>query len=341
MKLFLVILFVIVAVVVAKKDDDDDEDLWKSYKSTFGKKHPPENEIIRKKTFINRRKDIEKHNRENKEWKKGLNKFTDMSDEKKKAFRGAKMLKMRERTNGTADDLPGLDRALPSLIDYRRHRCLRPIKIDQGECGSCWSYAAITALEFNTCRKSGAQISMSEQMLVDCDPNNNGCRGGDYTGAWQYIQEVGGAMKSVDYPYISRTTLSNGTCRFNNSLKVAIKVSSYGWVMPYPNENVIRARLQSDGPLPSSMKVIDSFFDYASGVYSDPACIVTDENSVDHAIVIVGYGTTNATSTTPATPYWIVRNSWGIDWGIKGYFLIKRGVNMCNIESWAAYVKIG
>jgi hypothetical protein len=45
-------------------------------------------------------------------------------------------------------------------------------------------------------------------MLVDCDPNNNGCRGGDYTGAWQYIQEVGGAMKSVDYPYVSRTTLS-------------------------------------------------------------------------------------------------------------------------------------
>lgn len=152
---------------------------------------------------------------------------------------------------------------------------------------------------------------------------------------------------------------------FNNSLKVAIKVSSYGWVMPYPNENVIRARLQSDGPLPSSMKVIDSFFDYAymhkyliiflkssfflqmkfylnsSGVYSDPDCIVADENSVDHAIVIVGYGTTKATSTTPATPYWIVRNSWGIDWGIKGYFLIKRGVNMCNIESWAAYVKIG
>lgn len=83
------------------------------------------------------------------------------------------------------------------------------------------------------------------------------------------------------------------------------------------------------------------FYLNSSGVYSDPACIVADENSVDHAIVIVGYGTTAATSTTPATPYWIVRNSWGIDWGIKGYFLIKRGVNMCNIESWAAYVKIG
>lgn len=77
-----------------------------------------------------------------------------------------------------------------------------------------------------------------------------------------------------------------------------------------------------------------------SGVYSDPTCIVADENDVDHAVVIVGYGTTIVTKTTPATRFWVVRNSWGIDWGIRGYFLIKRGVNMCNIESWTAYVRV-
>ena len=49
-------------------------------------------------------------------------------------------------------------------------------------------------------------------MLVDCDPYNNACRGGDYTGAWQYIQEVGGAMRSANYPYVSRTTLSVSLC---------------------------------------------------------------------------------------------------------------------------------
>ena len=82
------------------------------------------------------------------------------------------------------------------------------------------------------------------------------------------------------------------------------------------------------------------FFKKRSGVYSDPACIVADENDVDHAVVIVGYGTTTATATVPATPYWIVRNSWGTGWGLSGYFLIKRGVNMCNIESWTAYVRV-
>ena len=79
---------------------------------------------------------------------------------------------------------------------------------------------------------------------------------------------------------------------------------------------------------------------HRSGVYSDPACIVADDYEIDHAVVIVGYGTTAATSTVPAIPYWIVRNSWGANWGNKAYFLIQRGVNMCNIESWTAYVKV-
>jgi C1A family cysteine protease len=91
---------------------------------------------------------------------------------------------------------------------------------------------------------------------------------------------------------------------------------------------------------PYTSNKLNSFDLTSSGVYSDPACIVADENDVDHAVVIIGYGTTAATATVPATPYWIVRNSWGIGWGIKGNFLIKRGVNMCNIESWAAYVKV-
>lgn len=81
--------------------------------------------------------------------------------------------------------------------------------------------------------------------------------------------------------------------------------------------------------------------DFSGGVYSDPACTnLADINAVDHAITIVGYGTTTATTTTPATPYWIVRNSWGTGWGLSGYFLIKRGENMCNIEAWTAYVKV-
>ncbi|XP_057379749.1 procathepsin L-like [Daphnia carinata] len=338
MKLCLIFILVVLAVALANKDKED-ENLWKSYKQKFGKKHSPEKEAKRKQDFIQKQRTIEKHNRENKEWKMGNNRFTDMPEEKKKAFRGAKMIKNRVRSAEAGTVYPFLDRALPTMIDYRRHRCMSPIKVDQGECGSCWTYAAILPIEFNRCRKTGNRVSLSEQMLIDCDPYNNACNGGDYTEAWRFIKEKGGAVRSSDYPYVSGTTLKNGTCKFR-STSVAARVSSYDWTMPYPNETVSMAYLQSEGPLATSMKVPDSFYDYASGVYSDPACIGADENDVDHAVVIVGYGTTTATKTLPATRFWIVRNSWGSGWGIGGYFLIKRGVNMCNIESWTAYVRV-
>jgi len=55
-------------------------------------------------------------------------------------------------------------------------------------------------------------------------------------------------------------------------------------------------------------------------------------NGVNHAVVIVGYGRDSASGQK----YWICRNSWGRKWGEGGYFLLKRGVKMCNIR-FAAY----
>ena len=69
------------------------------------------------------------------------------------------------------------------------------------------------------------------------------------------------------------------------------------------------------------------------GIYDDPACDEASIYKMNHAIVIVGYGTDE-----DDTDYWIVRNSFGTSWGMDGYMFIERGVNKCNIESWAAYV---
>jgi cathepsin H len=52
---------------------------------------------------------------------------------------------------------------------------------------------------------------------------------------------------------------------------------------------------------------------------------------VNHAVLAVGYGEENGTK------YWIVKNSWSESWGDKGYFKIKRGVNMCALATCAAY----
>ncbi|KAI9558058.1 hypothetical protein GHT06_014811 [Daphnia sinensis] len=334
MKFLSAIILLTVAVAMA----DRDEDAWNFYKFQFGKSHSPQEDAIRKQNFLARDRVIEKHNRENKEWQMAHNKFSDMSDEEKQSILGAKPTVRRERSVAS-DSHPVMDRQLPASIDYRTDKCMQPVK-DQGNCGSCWAFATIVPIEFNACKKNGTAIAFSEQMLVDCDTYDGGCNGGMYTNAWKYISEKGGVMKSSAYAYTSGTTgLAGTSCKYS-STAVAAKVTAFGWTMPYPNATVSMNYLQSDGPLPSAIKILSSIYNYASGVYSDPACIVADEYDVDHAIVIVGYGTTTATSTTPATPYWIVRNSWGTGWGQSGYFLIKRGVNMCNIESWTAYVRV-
>ena len=120
-------------------------------------------------------------------------------------------------------------------------------------------------------------------MAVNCDSYNLGCNGGDFTLAWQYIQENGGAMISSSYPYVSGTTQTvnkfvikpfdnahllsiwfcyqNGTCKFNSSA-IGAKVSFYDWTMPYPNATVSMTYLVNYGPLPTAMKVLDSLFDY-------------------------------------------------------------------------------
>ncbi|CDQ90059.1 unnamed protein product [Oncorhynchus mykiss] len=69
---------------------------------------------------------------------------------------------------------------------------------------------------------------------------------------------------------------------------------------------------------------------YKDGAYSSTTCKNTTDN-VNHAVLAVGYGEKNS------TPYWIVKNSWGTNWGMDGYFLIERGRNMCGLAACSSY----
>jgi len=74
--------------------------------------------------------------------------------------------------------------------------------------------------------------------------------------------------------------------------------------------------------------VTDEFEDYEGGVFSDPDCS-TSPDDVNHAVLAVGYNATGG--------YYIVKNSWGENWGINGYFYIEMGVNMCGLADCASY----
>ncbi len=100
------------------------------------------------------------------------------------------------------------------------------------------------------------------------------------------------------------------------------------------NEELMRIQLVKNGPMSVSFEVYDDFMSYSGGIYRhtgisssglefDPFAIT------NHAVLAVGYGV----ESKSGQKYWIVKNSWGEEWGESGYFRISRGNNECNIES--------
>jgi len=160
------------------------------------------------------------------------------------------------------------------------------------------------AIAGNTLRR------LSMQQVVDCDTSDDGCGGGDPPTAYQYVMSAGGLEAYVDYPY----TGENGYCQFNSGDVVA-KISGWNYATQSGNENNMASYLVSNGPLSICV-------DAESWQYYNGGIIVKGDGcgtSLDHCVMAVGF------DTTGSTPYWIVRNSWGTDWGMNGYLYVEMG----------------
>ena len=216
----------------------------------------------------------------------------------------------------------------PPSLDWRQSGMVPPIK-DQGECGSCWAFGATAAVE-STYRiyVGGANypINLSEQQIVDCCNSangcsfSNGCDGGQDFDALNYIYRKSQTTSAI-YPYKSGSSSKTGTCSFNPVSGQVVKPSSdLLTILPPPKGITAEAALMSAlvvAPVTIVFNVLDKFSIYSSGVY-DPSveCPVSSDES-NHVMLLVGY------DTTASPPYWIIRNSFGADWGEKGYARVK------------------
>ena len=124
-------------------------------------------------------------------------------------------------------------------------------------------------------------------------------------------------------------TALDGVCKFS-STKVIATVSSYVSI-PKGDETALANAILNKGPVAVAIYASSQAFSYyKSGVYYDPTGC--DAKQADHAVTAVGYGTLNGLN------YYIVRNSWGISWGMSGYVLMaKNKASHCQIADWAAY----
>lgn len=101
---------------------------------------------------------------------------------------------------------------LPASVDWRTKGIVNAVK-NQGQCGSCWSFAATSAIESAHAQKSGTLYSLSEQQIVDCDTTCYGCNGGLADLAFEYLKTRQQELETA-YPY----TAVDGTCKYKKSL---------------------------------------------------------------------------------------------------------------------------
>jgi len=82
------------------------------------------------------------------------------------------------------------------------------------------------------------------------------------------------------------------------------------------------------GPVSVSVNA-DGMQYYGGGIYNDASC----STAVNHGMLVVGYG-------TDGIDYWIIKNSWGAEWGESGYIRMAIGSNMCAIAAYACYANL-
>jgi len=285
----------------------------------YGKIYSKDDLVYRFNVFKSNLDFITATNKKNLSYTLGMNKFGDLPFHEfhakytgfnniKRDFIRSKNTPVHSHTNN------------PTSVDWRTKNAVTPVK-DQGQCGSCWAFSATGSMEgaWALSPKNKDLVSLSEQQLVDCSgaQGNQGCNGGLMDYAFEYVIANKGITTEAQYPYKA----VDQRCK-SPLPKSAITISSYSDVKV--NDDASLENAVAKGPVSVAIEADQPAFQfYTSGVF-DAAC----GDELDHGVLAVGYNTLNNKK------YWIVKNSWGGDWGNQGYIWMvrKSGEGQCGIN---------
>ncbi|XP_012273561.1 digestive cysteine proteinase 1 [Orussus abietinus] len=312
-------------------NDDAHVDVnFDSFKKTHKKQYKDHVEHgKRKEIFRQNLRFIHSINRASLGYQLDVNHLADRTDLEMKALRGKRYSGVKY--NGGLPFPYNVDREsadIPDSIDWRLFGAVTPVK-DQSVCGSCWSFGTTGAIEGAYYVKYGKLVRLSQQALIDCSWGfgNNGCDGGEDFRSYQWMLKHGGLPTEDDYGgYLGQ----DGYCHINN---VTLTAKITGFVNVTPGDpNALKVAIIKNGPISVSIDASHKTFSfYSNGIYYDPNCGNT-EDKLDHAVLVVGYGSINGKA------YWLVKNSWSNYWGNDGYVLMAQRDNNCGVETAPTYV---
>jgi len=237
-----------------------------------------------------------------------LNQFGDLTAEEfGSLYRSSLFAGSAQIVNSHEDVTTEEVEATPSSWDWRTKGVIGPVE-DQGQMGDV--VAIVTADNLN----SMVAINNSQPVTTSCSVDNlNDCVSVQTLEAMFNYAVSHGVDTTASYPV-------KGKCSFNPKT-LCVKLAGF---QNMSNEVQAKTLLYQTGPMSASFDAGESSFQFYSGGIYNADCTPI---SLDHAMLLVGYGVQGSTN------YWIAQNSWGAEWGIQGYAYIHRGSNTCGIMS--------
>lgn len=191
---------------------------------------------------------------------------------------------------------------------------LSPVK-NQLNCGSCWAFSTTSSIETFMRINHHNVTRLSEQELVDCSKENNGCNGGIMHKAFDYVISNKGLHSNDDYRYKAED--NNCTDLSHVKKVVGSNITNYDFIIP---ESVLDIMLSvQKNPVAIGIDANNFYFRfYQDGVIDLPS---NYSKTLNHAVLLVGYDYDDDGF------YWIIQNSWGESWGDRGFCKLRMKEN--------------
>jgi len=310
----------------------------------------------RSKALKKNEEDVRKENEEflegKKDWFSRINSFDDLPDDEfVQDLTGA--IEPEGWGRGLLDPLPE-DRVDPESERYfdqfRTSRASPPRSFSsvqngdvsgvrhQGLCGSCVAFASMAAIETCFHRVTGVFGDYAEQQFVDGAyryDGANGCNGAPQHSYLKWaakknpLKDQGSGLPHENQRPYKNTEPSLGQMSYktyNQGAKITDVYYTYN-----ADEALLKKQVYENGAAVSTVCATPAFKEYGGGIFAGCA----ENCQQNHAITVVGYGNSGGQN------YWLIKNSWGEDWGENGFMRLERDTGMCGIGEHLAVTKCG